>query len=148
MNIKNITLYKNHLSIGIVLALAILIFLFYFDPALAGLYKCKDQNDKVTYRDRPCSKNTRQKLHIHVPPIDEASSERLKKYQTKDTPPPKTKNQIIIIDKHKPSQECVRYSKELRQMKQQLNTGYTQAQGDSIQQSIDSLTKTYKNSCK
>ncbi|MDH5611999.1 MAG: hypothetical protein OEY66_06040 [Gammaproteobacteria bacterium] len=122
--------------------------IFYLDSAVAHMYKCADEDNNISYIDTPCLDETRQDLDIIVAPIDEVSSERLKEIQDVDFPEPRVRNKITVIERERPSKQCEGYIKQIRQMKKKLNSGYTAAQGDAIQRSIDAQRKAYDKSCK
>lgn len=125
-----------------------------FNVAQAELYKCKDNDGSVIYSDRACFNTKSQNLDIVVSPVDQAAASRLrermhdnKNYKNKKYNN-KTSSKVKIVKTEKKSMECQSYIDYIKNNKRQLNSGYTNRQGDTIQKSIDRYSKLYDKNCK
>ena len=116
-----------------------------------ALFKCKDNHDNVTYSDQKCADTIDQHLDVVIPTIDEAAAKRLKDRQLSAPDTSKTNNQVSVVQSvksTKPSQKCRSYTAKIKSEKNKLRSGYTAAEGKSIQDSIDRYKKLYDSNCR
>ncbi|MCW8830707.1 MAG: DUF4124 domain-containing protein [Gammaproteobacteria bacterium] len=145
MNIKNMCVFENNFNHVWLNSIVAVVSLFYFEPALAGPYKCVDENNNVTYTDQRCLNQTREKLDIKVPPVDKAAAERLK-YLKEITPSSsKSIGKIKIIDAEKPNTRCAKYANQIKNLRDRQRSGYTPEEGEGIRNSINHASKAYSD---
>ena len=129
--------------------LVILLSFSCFESVLAVQFKCKDKNGNITYSDERCPINTRQELNIITAPVDKPSADRLefyKKYNSSTSSTQKDNSSVITIETEKPDPTCERYALQMKQLKKSLNSGYNPVRGESIRNSMKSMSRSY-NDC-
>lgn len=143
------SIVKNRFKSKVPLLLILMVVgaVFCHELVLAGTYKCRDDNDNVTYTDERCLNQTREDLDIIVAPVDEDAAERLKYYQNKISPDPGPKNKITTLKQEQPNPACELLAQKIKQHNERLRSGYTPEQGEAARKTKESLTEMYRN-CK
>jgi len=145
----NCMIFKNMINSKFIGLLVMLLSFSCFESALAVQFKCKDKNGNVTYSDVRCPIHTRQELNVITVPVDKPSAERLefyKNYNSSTSSTRKDNSSVITIEAEKPDQTCERYAQQMKRLKQSLNSGYEPERGESLRNSIKSVSRNY-NDC-